>query len=40
MPDYLNPDLPAGLRRIRMPVVEATNAALEGYGVLVDDPDT
>jgi len=39
MPDYLNPDLPAGLRRIRMPVVEATNAALEGYGVLVDDPD-
>jgi hypothetical protein len=37
MPDYLNPDLPRGLRRVRMPVVEATNAALEGYGVLVDD---
>jgi len=38
VPDYLNPDLPAGLRRVRMPVVEATNAALEGYGFLVDDP--
>jgi Ureidoglycolate lyase len=37
MPDYLNPDLPHDLRRVPMPVVEATNAALEGYGVLVDD---
>ena len=40
VPDYLNPDLPDGLRRVRMPVVEATNAALEGYGALVEDPKT
>ena len=37
-PDYLNPALPDGLRRVRMPVVDATDAALEGYGKLVDDP--
>ena len=29
--DYLNPDLPAGLRRVAMPVVDATSAALDGY---------
>lgn len=38
--DYLNPALPAGLRRVVMPVVEATPATLEGYGRLVDDPAT
>jgi hypothetical protein len=37
-PDYLNPALPAGLRRVRMPVVAATNASLAGYGQLIDDP--
>ena len=36
--DYLNPDLPAGLARVTMPVVDATPATLEGYGHLVDDP--
>jgi hypothetical protein len=36
--DYLSPDLPSGLRRVVMPVVDATPAALEGYGHLVDDP--
>ena len=36
--DYLNPALPAGLARVVMPVVEATPAALEGYGRLIDDP--
>jgi Ureidoglycolate lyase len=36
--DYLNPDLPAGLARVTMPVVDATPAALQGYGFLVDDP--
>ena len=36
-PDYLNPNLPAGLRRVPMPVVDATPALLEGYGRLVDD---
>jgi hypothetical protein len=37
--DYLNPQLPAGLRTVAMPVVNATPAALSGYGHLVDDPD-
>jgi hypothetical protein len=36
-PDYLNPALPDGLRRVRMPVVDATDEALRGYGFLVDD---
>jgi Ureidoglycolate lyase len=35
--DYLNPDLPPGLKRVPMPVVEATAQSLEGYGRLVDD---
>jgi ureidoglycolate hydrolase len=38
--DYLNPDLPAGLARVRMPVVEATAESLAPYGALVDDPET
>ena len=37
-PNYLDPDLPAGLKRVRMPVVDATAAALDGYGCLVADP--
>ena len=37
LPDYLNPDLPAGLARVTMPVLDATPATLEGYGRLVDD---
>ena len=36
--DYLNPDLPADLARVTMPVVDATPVSLEGYGCLVDDP--
>ena len=36
-PDYLNPNVPDGLRRVRMPVVDATDATLAGYGALVDD---
>lgn len=36
--DYLNPALPAGLRRVSMPVVDATPATLEGFGGLVADP--
>jgi hypothetical protein len=31
-PDYLNPDLPARLERVRMPVVDATAAALAVAG--------
>ena len=38
--DYLRPDLPAALRRVAMPVVEATPQTLQGYGSLVDDPQT
>jgi hypothetical protein len=37
--DYLDPKLPAGLARIQMPILEATNPALTGYGFLVDDPN-
>lgn len=37
--DYMNPDLPAGLRTVRMPVVEARPETLRGYGKLVADPD-
>jgi hypothetical protein len=36
--DYLNPQLPPDLRKVLMPVVDATNASLAGYGYLVDDP--
>jgi hypothetical protein len=37
-PNYLNPDVPRGLRRVVMPVVDATDENLRGYGRLVDDP--
>jgi hypothetical protein len=37
--DYLNPQLPGGLRRVAMPIVEASAQSLAGYGRLVDDPD-
>jgi hypothetical protein len=37
--DYLDPKLPPGLARIEMPIVEATDAALKGYGRLIDDPN-
>jgi hypothetical protein len=36
--DFLNPNLPAGLPTVRMPLVDASDAALQGYGRLVDDP--
>ena len=38
--DYLNPALPANLKRVRMPVVDATADALNRYGRLVDNPQT
>ena len=37
--DYLTLRLPPGLARVRMPIVEATPSALEGYGCLIDDPN-
>jgi Ureidoglycolate lyase len=36
--DYLNPNLPAGLGRVSMPMVDASAGTLEGYGLLIDDP--
>ena len=36
--DFLNPTLPAGLARVAMPLVDASNATLQGYGGLVADP--
>jgi hypothetical protein len=38
--DYLNPELPADLRIVPMPVVDATAENLEGYGRLVTDPQS
>jgi hypothetical protein len=37
--DYMNPNLPAGLRRVMLPVVDATAETLKGYGRLIDDPE-
>ena len=36
--DYMNPDLPPGLRVVAMPIVDATPETLGGYGRLVGDP--
>jgi hypothetical protein len=38
-PDYLNPNIPPNMNRVSIPVVEATNESLQGYGCLVDAPD-
>jgi Ureidoglycolate lyase len=38
-PDYLNPNIPLHMKRVSIPVVEATNESLRGYGCLVDAPD-
>lgn len=38
-PDYLNPKLPADLKRVVMPVIDATPEALKGYGQMVRDKD-
>ena len=38
-PDYLNPNIPADMKRVSIPVVEATNESLKGYGCVVDSPD-
>ncbi len=38
-PNYLNPDVPRGMRRVAMPVVDATEENLRAYGTLVDTPD-
>jgi len=38
VPDYLDPAVPAGLPRVPMRVVDATDELLAGFGHLVDDP--
>ncbi|MBC7604753.1 MAG: ureidoglycolate hydrolase, partial [Ramlibacter sp.] len=35
--DFLNPNLPAGLPCVRMPVIDATEDNLKGFGRLVSD---
>ncbi len=37
-PDYMNPGLRPGLSRQRIPLLRATPEALQGYGLLVEDP--
>ena len=39
VPDYLNPEIPAGLPCTTIPMIEATSESLEGYGLLVDHPE-
>ena len=36
--DYLNPDIPAGLKILDVPLVRASPTSLEGYGEIVRDP--
>ncbi len=36
--DFLHPNLPAGLPTVRMPVIDATEANLQDFGRLVQDP--
>ena len=39
-PDYLNPELPPELPWVDVPVVDASMEVLQGYGRLVDQPDS
>ena len=38
-PNYRNPDIPSGLKRLIIPIVEANEQSLSGYGCLVTYPD-
>ena len=38
-PNYLNPEIPSGLKRVSIPIVEATEESLAGYGHIVSDMD-
>ena len=38
-PDYLRPNIPRKIKRVAIPIVDATNDALNGYGRLVESPD-
>ena len=37
--DYLKPNLPAGLKHVKMPLVAATEQSIKPYGKLVDHPE-
>ena len=39
LPDLLHPDLPENLKRVRIPLVDATTDSLKGYGFLVENPE-
>lgn len=40
VPDYLNPKIPAGLKRLQIPVIRGTAESLAGYGSLIaGDPE-
>jgi ureidoglycolate lyase len=38
--DYLNPDIPDGVRVLDVPLVRATRASMKGFGEIVQDPKT
>ena len=38
-PNYLNPGIPSGLKRVRISIVEGNEQSLSGYGCLVTNPD-
>ena len=38
-PDYLNPAIAPGMKRVRIPVVDASDETVAPYGRLVDDPE-
>ncbi|MBF0277590.1 MAG: ureidoglycolate lyase [SAR324 cluster bacterium] len=38
-PDYLNPAIPPGMARVKIPVLEADSKTIAGYGQLFDRPD-
>ena len=38
-PNYLNPGIPSGLKRVMIPILEGNEQSLSGYGCLVTDPD-
>lgn len=37
--NYLNPNIQSGLKRVEIPIVDANDQSLSGYGCMVTDPD-
>ncbi len=40
IPNYLDPNLPPGLNRVRIPIIQATDFTVKNYGQLVSDPES